>query len=67
MIKSEMFEPNDYDFKTPEMRLHNFINNNKIKNCTLIEEDTTYWDARHQQYKPGKRFVLIYEEGLENE
>ena len=39
MIKAEMFEPNDYCHETPAARLCNFINNKKIKNYTLVEED----------------------------
>lgn len=42
MIKAEMFELNDYCHETPATRLCNFINNKKIKNYTLVEEDTTY-------------------------
>ena len=39
----------------------------KIKNYTLVEEDTSYWCAKQQQNKLGKRLVLIYEEQLEND
>ena len=67
MIKAEMFESNDYCHETPATRLCNFINNKKIKNYTLVEEDTTYWCAKQQQNKFGKRLVLIYEEQLEND
>lgn len=66
MIKAEIFEPHDYNHETPAMRLCNFINNKKIKNYTLIEEDASYWCAKQQQNKLGKRLVLIYEE-VENE
>lgn len=66
MIKAEIFEPHDYNHETPAMRLCNFINSKKIKNYTLVEEDTSYWCAKQQQNKSGKRLVLIYEE-LENE
>ena len=67
MIKAEMFEPNDYCHETPATRLCNFINNKKIQNYTLVDEDTTYWCAKQQQNKFGKRLVLIYEERLEND
>ena len=66
MSKAEIFEPHDYNHETPAMRLCNFINSKKIKNYTLVEEDTTYWCAKQQQNKLGKRLVLIYEE-VENE
>lgn len=39
----------------------------KIKNYTLVEEDASYWCAKQQQNKLGKRLVLIYEEQLEND
>lgn len=66
MIKAEIFEPTDYK-ESPATQLCEFINSKKIKSCTVVAEDTTYWCAKQQENKFEKRLVLIYEEVIENE